>query len=161
MTFISMLRFVLLISLIAKGGGGSLRDIIFERLGMGLAIIFSLVLFFASLLVLAVILYLAGLIVVGGKRARLTDALIISLLGSVLSTLFIMFIPYFLIALILSIITWLLLIKRLYETGWLGSLAVGILAIIIYLAVMILLALVFDVLAILIDRLLSFMVVIP
>jgi ABC-type Na+ efflux pump permease subunit len=156
-----MLRFVLLTSLIAKGGGGSLRDIIFERLGMGFAIIFSLVLFFASLLVLAVILYLAGLIVVGGKRARLTDALIISLLGTVLSTLFIMFIPYFLIAVILSIITWLLLIKSLYETGWLGSLAVGILAIIIYLAVMILLALVFDVLAILIDRLLSFMVVIP
>jgi ABC-type Na+ efflux pump permease subunit len=140
---------------------GSWWDNILGELGRGLAIIFSLVLFFASLLVLTVVLYLAGLIVVGGKRARLTDALIISLLGTVLSTLFFLFIPYFLIAVILSIITWLLLIKSLYETGWLGSLAVGILAIVIYLAVIILLALVFGILVILIDRLLSFMVLIP
>ncbi|MDH7476972.1 MAG: hypothetical protein QHH17_01160 [Candidatus Bathyarchaeota archaeon] len=158
MALINILRFVPLTSLIAKGG--PLRDIIFERLGMGLAIIFSLVLFFASLLVLAVILYLAGLLVVGGKRARFTDALIISLLGTVLSTLFLMLIPYSLIALILSIITWLLLIKSLYETGWLGSLAVGILAIIIYLAVIILLALFFGILAIIIERLLSLMILI-
>jgi len=160
MALTSMLRIVLLTSLIAKGNG-SLRDIIFDKLGIGLAIIFSLVLFFASLIVLAVILYLAGLIVVGGKRARLTDALIISILGTVLSTLFLMFIPYPLIAVILSIITWLLLIKSLYETGWLGSLAVGILAIVIYLAVTILLALFFGILAIIIERLLSFMILIP
>jgi hypothetical protein len=153
-----MLQLVLFTSLIAKKG--TLWDNIIDKLGIGLAAIFSLVFFFFILLVLAVFLYLAGLIVVGGKRARFSDALIIALLGAVLSMLFFMFIPYFLIAVILSIITWLLLIKRLYETGWLGSLAVGILAIIIYLAVMILLALVFDVLAILIDRLLSFMILI-
>jgi ABC-type Na+ efflux pump permease subunit len=157
-----MLQLVLFtsLSLIARREG-SWWDNILGELGRGLAIIFSLVLFFASLLVLAVFLYLAGLIVVGGKRARFSDALIIALLGAVLSMLFFMFIPYFLIAAILSIITWLLLIKRLYETGWLGSLAVGILAIVIYLAVMILLAWVFGILAILIDRLLSFMVLIP
>jgi ABC-type Na+ efflux pump permease subunit len=120
---------------------GSWWDNIIGELGRGLAIIFSLVLFFVGLLVLTVVLYLAGLIVVGGKRARFSDALIIAFLGTVLSTLFLMFIPYPLIALILSIITWLLLIKSLYETGWLGSLAVGILAIINYLAVFILLAL--------------------
>lgn len=160
MAFISILRFVLLISLIAKGGGGSLRDIILEKLGIGLAIIFSLAFFFAGLLVLTVVLYLSGLIVVGGKRAHFSDALIIALLGTVLSTLFIMFIPYPLIALILSIITWLLLIKSLYETGWLGSLAVGILAIIIYLAVFILLALLFGILAIIIERFLSLIILI-
>jgi len=154
----SMLQLVLFTSLIAKKG--TLWDNIIDKLGIGLAAIFSLVFFFFILLVLAVFLYLAGLIVVGGKRARFSDALIIALLGAVLSMLFFMFIPYFLIAVILSIITWLLLIKRLYETGWLGSLAVGILAIVIYLAVMILLALVFGVLAILIDRLLSFMILI-
>lgn len=154
-----MLRIVLLTSLIARREG-SWWDNIIGELGRGLAIIFSLVLFFVSLLVLTVVLYLSGLIVVGGKRARLTDALIISLLGTVLSTLFLMFIPYPLIALILSIITWLLLIKSLYETGWLGSLAVGILAIVIYLAVIILLALFFGILAILIERFSSFMIII-
>jgi hypothetical protein len=157
-----MLRFVLFVglSLIAKREG-SWWDNIIGELGRGLAIIFSLVLFLVGLLVLTVVLYLAGLIVVGGKRARFSDALIIALLGTVLSTLFVMFIPYPLIALIISIITWLLLIKRLYETGWLGSLAVGILAIIIYLSVFILLALVFGILAIIIERLLSFMILIP
>ncbi|MGC8896458.1 MAG: hypothetical protein ACP5LB_06830 [Candidatus Bathyarchaeia archaeon] len=159
MTLTSMLRIVLLTSLIARREG-SWWDNIIGELGRGLAIIFSLVLFFVSLLVLTVVLYLSGLIVVGGKRARLTDALIISLLGTVLSTLFLMFIPYPVIALILSIITWLLLIKSLYETGWLGSLAVGILAIVIYLAVIILLALFFGILAILIERFSSFMILI-
>lgn len=156
-----MLQFVLLasLSLIARREG-SWWDNIIGEVGRGLAIIFSLALFVASLLVLTVVLYLAGLIVVGGKRARFSDALIIALIGAVLSTLFFMFIPYPLIALVLSIVTWLLLIKSLYETGWLGALAVGILAIIIYLAVFILLALFFGILAIIIERFLSLMILI-
>ncbi len=89
---------------------------------------------------MAGVFYIAGLIVVGGKRARFSDAFIISLVGTVLSTLFYLFIPYRLIALLLSLFTWLLLIKRLYETGWLGAIAVGILAVIVYFAVLVLLA---------------------
>jgi len=108
-------------------------------------LIFSLIVFFVSLLVLAVVLYLAGLVVVGKRRALLSDAFIISLLGTVLSTLFLMFIPYRLVALLLSIAAWLLLIKSLYETGWLGAIAVGILAIIIYLATLFILALLFGI----------------
>jgi len=111
----------------------------------GFRLIFFLAVFFISLLVLVVVLYLAGLIVVGRKRALLTDAFIISLLGTVLSNLFFMFIPYSLVALFLSILVWLLLIKRLYETKWLGAIAVGILAVIIYLALVIVLALIFGV----------------
>jgi len=123
-----------------------------------LRLIFSLALFFVSLLVLAVVLYLAGLVVVGRKRALLTDAFIISLLGTVLSTIFFLFIPYRIIALLLCIFVWLLLIKRLYETGWLDAIAVGILAIIIFLAVTVLLALIFGILYIVIERFLSFMI---
>ncbi|MEM3623260.1 MAG: hypothetical protein QXR76_05775 [Candidatus Bathyarchaeia archaeon] len=161
MTLASALQIVLLtsMSLIARREG-SWWDNIIGELGRGVAIIFSLALFFVGLLVLTIVLYLSGLIVVGGKRARLSDALIIALLGTVLSTLFFMFIPYPLIGLVLSIITWLLLIKSLYETGWLGSLAVGILAIIIYFALFILLALFFGILAIIIERFFSFMILI-
>ncbi len=111
-----------------------------------LVLIFALVWFFVSLLVLAVVLYIAGLIVVGKKRALFSDAFIISLLGTVLTTLFMIFIPYPLIILILSLFVWLILIKRLFETGWLGAIAVGILAIIIYLAIFILLAFAFHIL---------------
>jgi len=110
-----------------------------------LRLIFFLAVFLVSLLVLSVVLYLAGLIVVGKKRALLTDAFIISLLGTILSNLFFMFISYPLVPLLLSIIVWLLLIKRLYETGWLGAIAVGVLAVIVYLAIAIILALIFGI----------------
>ena len=123
-------------------------------------LIFLLAVFFVSLLVLIIVLYLAGLIVVGRKRALLTDAFIISLLGTALSTVFFMFIPYRLLALLLSIILWLLLIKRLYETGWIGAIGVGILAIIIFLAVTVLLALAFGILSIVLERFFPFMILI-
>ncbi|MEM0008208.1 MAG: hypothetical protein QXR89_08130 [Candidatus Bathyarchaeia archaeon] len=111
-----------------------------------LVLIFAIAWFFLSLFVLAVVLYIAGLIVVGRKRALLSDAFIISLLGTVLTTLFAIFIPYPLITLILSLLVWLILIKRLFETGWLGAIAVGILAIIIYLVILVLLAFAFHIL---------------
>jgi hypothetical protein len=145
---------LLLILSIAAQGEKSWWNLIREDL----RVIFLLVLFLVNLLILAVVLYLAGLVVVGKKRALLTDAFIISLLGTVLSTVFFMFIPYRLIALLLGIITWLLLIKRLYGTGWVGAIGVGILAIIIFLAVTVLLALAFGILSIVIERFFPFMI---
>jgi hypothetical protein len=129
-----------LFAILQKARGERLWDIIREQLGPVFAPVFALVWFLVELFVMAGVFYIAGLIVVGGKRARFSDAFIISLLGTVLSTLFFIFIPYGLIALFLSLFTWLLLIKRLYETGWLGAIAVGILAIIVYFVVLVLLA---------------------
>ena len=144
----SLGHMLLLILSIAAQGEKSWWNLIREDL----RVIFLLVLFLVNLLILAVVLYLAGLVVVGKKRALLSDAFIISLLGTVLSILFFMFLPYRLLALILSIIVWLLLIKRLYETGWLGAIAVGILAMVIFLAVTLLLALFFGIMEVLIER---------
>ncbi|TET65462.1 hypothetical protein E3J49_01710 [Candidatus Bathyarchaeota archaeon] len=107
---------------------------------------FSLTLFFINLLVLTFFLYFAGLIVVGKKQALFSDAFVISLLGTALSTLFLMFIPYPLISLFLFIFVWLLLIKRFYETGWLGAIAVAILIVLVFLGVTIILALLFGLL---------------
>jgi hypothetical protein len=109
------------------------REIWQKMLG-GLSIVIILISFFVSLLILTIVLYLAGIVVVGRKRATFSDAFTISLIGTVLSTLFGIFLPW-LIALILEIFVWLLLIKRLYETRWLGAIVVGILAIIIYLGI--------------------------
>lgn len=111
----------------------------------GLDILFAFVLFFTELLVLTVVLYIAGLIVVGKRRALFSDAFVISLLGTILSIIFAVLLPGWL-TLLVSILVWLLLIKRFYETGWLGALAVGILAIIVYLAILIILALIFGLL---------------
>lgn len=107
--------------------------------------IFTILLFLTSLIATAILLYLAGLVVVGKKRKLLSDAFIISLLGTILSEAFFLFIPYNLLALALSLFVWLLLIKRLYKTNWLKATAIGILALIIFLAVTVLLALVFGI----------------
>ncbi|MEM3627689.1 MAG: hypothetical protein QXZ25_06665 [Candidatus Bathyarchaeia archaeon] len=112
-------------------------------------LIFPLTLFLAELFILAVFIYLAGLIVVGGKKALLSDAFLISLLGTVSSTVLLMFIPYRLIALIISIVVWLLLIKGFYETGWLGAIAVGVLTVIISVVITIVLALIFGIIGVL------------
>jgi hypothetical protein len=124
-----------------------------------LRLIFPLVLFFVNLIALAIVLYLAGLIVVGKKRSLISDAFIISLLGNILSTAFFILIPYRILALALSIIVWLLLIKRFYETTWLKAMAVGVLAIIVFLAITVLLALIFGILAIILER--FFLLTIP
>ncbi|MEM2815584.1 MAG: hypothetical protein QW056_00840 [Candidatus Bathyarchaeia archaeon] len=109
-------------------------------------ILFGALWFILELLILTVVLYIAGRAVVGERRARLSDAFVLALLGTVLSSLFTIFIPYGLLAVLLSILVWLLLIKRLYETSWIGALAVGILAIIIFIAILFLMALLLGVL---------------
>lgn len=58
------------------------------------------------------------------------DAFVISLLGTILGSICTLFNP--LIGAVLSFIVWLFLIRHYYETGWLGALAVAILAVIIY-----------------------------
>jgi hypothetical protein len=101
----------------------------------------TLIVFIISLIVLALVLYVAGLLVVGGDKARLSSAFAIALLGVfvdfVLNMAFTLLllsvsIPWeyiFIFRIFLSLIVWLSLIKNFYKTGWLGSLAVAILAV--------------------------------
>jgi len=103
--------------------------------------VFAVVAFIVNLIVMTIVFYIAGIVVVGKQRALLSDAFVISLLGTFVGALFVLFIPWHLLGLILSLIIWLLLIKHYYETGWLGALAVAILAIIIYVVVLFFLAL--------------------
>jgi hypothetical protein len=138
---VSLLETLMLESL-SVIASGSWNNVIPEAFRL----VFPLTLFFASLFVLAGVLYLAGLVVVGRKRALLSEAVMISLLGTVLSMAFFMLIPYSLIALLLSIIVWLLLIKRLYKTGWFGAIAVGILALVVFFVIVIFVALAFGIL---------------
>ncbi len=96
----------------------------------------QLVNFVIGLIILTIVFYIAGRVVVGKKRALFSDAFVISLLGTTVAIIVGFFMPTIpLISLILSLIVWLLLIKRYYETGWLGALAVAILAVIIYVVI--------------------------
>ena len=103
---------------------------------------FAVVIFIINLVVMTIVFYLAGIIVVGKRRALLSDAFVISLLGTIVSSICSLFFPP-VIGLILSLLVWLLLIKRYYETGWMGALAVAVLAVIIYVVVWVILAFLF------------------
>lgn len=107
----------------------------------------ELVAFIVELIIMAIIFYIAGVTVVGKRRALLSDAFVISLLGTIVSNICIRFLSAYLtlafdsvlrlnIGVILSLIGWLLLIRYYYETGWLGALAVGIMVVIIFMVVL-------------------------
>lgn len=104
-------------------------------------LLFAVIVFIIDIFVMTIVFYVAGVIVVGKRRALFSDAFVISLLGTVVGNICSLFFPV--IGWILSLVIWLLLIRRYYETGWLGALAVAVLAVIIYLVVWIILALIF------------------
>lgn len=108
-------------------------------------LLFAAISFIIDLIVMTIIFYVAGVIVVGKRRALFSDAFVISLLGTIVGNICLLFFPL-LVGLILSFIVWLLLIKRYYETGWLGAVAVAVLAVIIYVVVWVILGLLFEVL---------------
>jgi hypothetical protein len=103
-------------------------------------------LFIVSLIILTIIFYIAGRVVVGGKKALFSDAFVISLLGTIVMNVCLTFFAnaFFFglsVGAILSLIVWLLLIKHYYETGWLGAIAVGLMAVIVSIIILILLIL--------------------
>jgi len=107
------------------------------------SLILEIARFIVNLVVLTIVLYVAGRIVVGKKRALFSDAFVIALLGIVINTLFMAFLPGLFgagLGLIISLIVYLLLIRHYYETGWLGALAVAILTVVIFIVLAFVLA---------------------
>ena len=100
------------------------------------AVILSII----HLIVMTIVFYVAGVIVVGKRRALFSDAFVISLLGTVVGNICVLFFKPPEIGLILSLLIWLLLIRHYYETGWLGALAVAVLAVIMYVVILVILA---------------------
>jgi len=94
--------------------------------------------FIVGLIVLTIIFYIAGRVVVGGKKALFSDAFVISLLGTIVMNVCLYFFGL-LVGAVLSLIVWLLLIRHYYETGWLGAIAVGLMAVIVSIVIAILL----------------------
>jgi hypothetical protein len=79
-------------------------------------------------------------LIVGEKRATYADAFTIAVLGTLLESLCFLFIPLRIVALPLLIIIWLALIKNFHETGWIGSIAIAILAVLLFLIIDLVLA---------------------
>jgi hypothetical protein len=118
--------------------------------------LFAIAAFLVPLLVLTIVIYLAGILVVGGRRARFSDAFLIALLGTIVSIVLALFVSdHPLILLIVEVIVWLVLIKSFFNTGWLGALAVGILSVVVFIVVLFILALLFAVSFVLFEKLFS------
>ncbi|UCC58184.1 MAG: hypothetical protein JSW14_07505 [Candidatus Bathyarchaeum sp.] len=102
-------------------------------------VIFSIISFTIILIVLSAVFYLAGIVVVGGRRALFKDAFAISVLGTLV--LIVCLSVFSLeIAIILSLIAWLLLVRHYYETGLLGSIAVGLTSVIVAVVILLILS---------------------
>ncbi|HDQ06068.1 MAG TPA: hypothetical protein ENN36_05030 [Candidatus Bathyarchaeota archaeon] len=93
-------------------------------------LLFFLLSFVIIFAVLSVVFYLAGAVVVGRSRARFKDAFAISVLGTLV--LIVCLSVFSLeVAIVLSLVAWLLLVRHYYETGFLGAIAVGLTSVIV------------------------------
>jgi hypothetical protein len=102
-------------------------------------ILYSIVSFAIILIVLSIVFYLAGLVVVGGRRALFRDAFAISALGTLV--LIVCLSVFSLeIAIIISLIAWLLLVRYYYETGLSSSIAVGLTSVIVAVVILVVLS---------------------
>jgi hypothetical protein len=105
----------------------------------GLTEILFFILSFAIIFaVLSVVFYLAGNVVVGRSRAKFKDAFAISVLGT-LVLIVCLSVFRLEVAMVLSLVAWLLLVRHYYETGFLGSIAVGLMSVIVAAVILVIL----------------------
>jgi hypothetical protein len=86
-------------------------------------------------------LWISGRLLVGKEKAKFTDALWIVVLGTVIGSAF----GYFfsgVIASIIVLIIWLALVKRFFDCGWLKALVISIVAVLIFIAIAVVLAII-------------------
>ncbi|MFB0503636.1 MAG: hypothetical protein ACETWE_07365 [Candidatus Bathyarchaeia archaeon] len=84
-----------------------------------------------NIIVLSPLIWLSGRAIVGKKKAKFTDALLIVVIGTAVGALFGAFFVGFL-ASIIQLILWLLTVRYFFDCGWWKALAISILAVIIF-----------------------------
>ncbi|HRU81042.1 MAG TPA: hypothetical protein P5168_00680, partial [Candidatus Methanomethylicus sp.] len=93
-----------------------------------------------NVIILSPVLWLAGRLLVGGQKAKFTDAIMIVVIGVVIGAILGYFV-YGWIASIIMLIVWLALIKHFFDCGWLKALAIAIVTVIIFAVIAVVLAL--------------------
>ncbi len=84
-----------------------------------------------QVIVVAPVLWLAGRVVVGRDKAKFTDAIWIVVVGAVVGSVF-GFLFSGLVGGVVQFIVWLLIVKYFFDTGWLGALAVSVIAVVFF-----------------------------
>ena len=103
-------------------------------------------------IVVSIPVWLAGKAVTGGK-ATFGDAMIATLFGPIVYAVTLILVDFFLgaligsaayiIALILAFVAWIWVYKASFKTGWLGGIAIAILAVIIFAVISIVMGAIF------------------
>ena len=97
-----------------------------------------------GIIVLAPVLWIAGRLLAGKDKAKFTDALWITVLGTVINAVFLYFFAG-VIASIIVLIIWLALVKHFFDTGWLRALAIAIVAILFLIVIGIIIGVIFGI----------------
>jgi hypothetical protein len=95
-----------------------------------------------GIIFIAPVLWLAGRALAGKDKAKFTDALWIVVLGIVIGAVVSLFNLGWIIAAIIMLIVWLALIKHFFDCGWLKALAIAIIAVIIFIIIIAVLAII-------------------
>jgi len=106
-----------------------------------LNLIFSIIL---NIIIVSPILWIAGRMLVGGRKAKFTDAIWIVALGTIAGSVVGYIIDGLLASLIMLVIV-LLLVKHFFDCGWLKAIVISIVAAIIFIIVTVILSLIFGV----------------
>ena len=110
----------------------------------GLDEILFLILSFAIILgVMSMVFYSLGNVVIGRKKVNLKEAFYISILGSLILIVCLSFVALEL-ALLVSFVAWLILVKYYYESGFAGAIAVAVTSAFVSLAVLEISSVIFD-----------------
>lgn len=93
-----------------------------------------------SVIIISPVLWLVGRSMVGGAKAKFTDALWIVVLGIIVNAILGTFI-HGAVGFIVTLIVWVALIKHFFDAGWGRAILIGIVAIIILIVISVVLAL--------------------
>ncbi|MBS7626079.1 hypothetical protein KEJ51_03440 [Candidatus Bathyarchaeota archaeon] len=83
-----------------------------------------------SVIILSPILWVVGRAIVGGRRARFSDALWIVALGTIINS-FVGAYVHGILGFIATLILWLALIKHFFDAGWGTAIIIAVVAIIV------------------------------
>jgi hypothetical protein len=94
-----------------------------------------------GIIVVAPILWLVGRALVGGQKAKFTDAIWIVVLGTIIGAVVGFFVGS-LISAIIMFIVWLALIKHFFDCGWLKAFVIAVIAVIVFIIIIAILAII-------------------
>ena len=94
-----------------------------------------------GVIVVAPVLWLVGRALVGKDKAKLTDAIWIVVLGTVIGAV-VGFFAGSLISAVIMFVVWLALIKHFFDCGWLKAFLIAVVAVIIFVVIVAILAII-------------------